>query len=408
MQGAVDRNMEFDSRHSYASSSDEEDEISEGEPDEDIETRMPQETESSLRQSGRLMADEIEAIKRETDALKQEVEELRDHIRVVPALKEHVNKVTKDRDALISEAEHKAAIKEKIKKERDTLRHEIEKLRSQCEENGQLEDQLNALIQTCKDITEERDNLLLKAQIKTADKNTLNKVTNALKLETQHLFNQREASALLEDQLNVARKQYDEIAKERDSFKLRYRRSKEDYDAMRKITESLKAETENLRAQLNDHASLKEELDAQILECDGIANERDSSKLRYLRSESNNRAMREATEALKHEAEEIRTQLKNSAVLQRQLHSARQQCKKIKEDRDAYELRAQRIGDSRDDIKIERDALKVESEDLRAKIKHTDLLEKQIKAVRLQCDNIKRETDIYKLKFDRQEGIQAL
>jgi hypothetical protein len=45
---------------------------------------------------------------------------------------------------------------------------------------------------------------------------------------------------------------------------------------------------------------------------------------------------------------------------------------------------------------IERDARKLESEDLRPRMKHTDLLEKQIKAVRLQCENIKTETDFYK------------
>jgi hypothetical protein len=41
-------------------------------------------------------------------------------------------------------------------------------------------------------------------------------------------------------------------------------------------------------------------------------------------------------------------------------------------------------------------------------MKHTDLLEKQIKAVRLQCENIKTETDFYKWKFDKQEGIETL
>jgi hypothetical protein len=395
--------VDLDLRYTDASSSGEEQVVDEGETDEDniAESGMPQDTR-------RNMAGEIEAIKRERDALTLEVEELRDHIRSVWVLKEHVDKVTKERDVLISEAEHEAAIIENLKKERDALRHETEKLRAQCEESGKLEDRLNSLIQTCKDIAEERDALLLKAQIKPADKDTLNKVRDALKLETQNLLDQREANALLEDQLNVARMQCDEIAKERDSLKLRYRRSEEDFNAARKFTECLKVETEKLRAQLNGYALLKEEIDAEILQRDVIAKERDSSKIKYLRSESNSKAVREVMEALKIETEEIRAKLKNSSVLQKQLNSARQQYGKLKKERNVYELRAQQIVENREDVKIERDALKLEAENFRARVKHANLLEKQIKAVRLQCDNIKTEIDLYKLKSDRQQRIETL
>jgi hypothetical protein len=46
------------------------------------------------------------------------------------------------------------------------------------------ENQLNCPIQKCKDITEERDTLLLEAQIITADGDILNRDRDALKLET--------------------------------------------------------------------------------------------------------------------------------------------------------------------------------------------------------------------------------
>jgi DNA repair exonuclease SbcCD ATPase subunit len=390
----------LDSRYSDAASSGEQDEVAEGEAavDNIIETGMAQDRGSPLLYTGRCMTGEIEAIKLERDALKREAEELRDQCRGAWALKQHVDKVTEERDALILEAERKAKITENIMEERDALRLEAEELRAQREEGRKLEDQLNFLIQKSKDIGEERDALMSKAQNKAVNNNNLNIFRVALKHETQNIIAQRKATALLEEQLNFVRLQCNDIAEERDSFKLRYRCSEADCNAIRKLRESLKDEIEKLRPQLKDYALLKEKLNSEILLCEDIAKERDSCKLKYQRSYNNSKVIRKVMEALKYETEEIRATFKNSALLEKELNTARQQCENIKKERNVYKLRAQRIAESRNDIKIERDALKLETENLRAKIKHTDLLENQIKAVMLQCNNIKTEIDLNKLK----------
>jgi chromosome segregation ATPase len=205
-----------------------------------IDPRMPQERESPLRHTGRRLAGEIETIKRETGAIKQQVEELGE--------KEHVDKVTELRDALISAAEAKAAIREKLKNERDTLRHETETRRAQSEENGKLEDQLNTPILKCKDITEDREDLLQRAQIEAAD-DTLTKVRDKLKLEKQTLLEVHRTCDFLEDQLNFARKEEDNIAKEKVSVKLQSRGIKTHETANRKATKSIIVELEHLHAQ---------------------------------------------------------------------------------------------------------------------------------------------------------------
>jgi hypothetical protein len=63
------------------------------------------------------------------------------------ALKEHVAKVTDERDILLLEAKNNADITGKIKKERNALELAAEKLRAQCDESGKLEERLNFLIQ---------------------------------------------------------------------------------------------------------------------------------------------------------------------------------------------------------------------------------------------------------------------
>lgn len=385
--------MELDSRYSDAFSSGEEDEVHEGAVGEDntIETRMTEERGSPLLYTERYMTGETETTKEGTAALKLEAEEVR-------AQSKHVQKVIKEGDTLVLEAEYKAAIRENIMEERDALRLEAEELRAQREEGRKLEDQLNFLIQKSKDIGEERDALMSKAQNKAVNNNNLNIFRVALKHETQNIIAQRKATALLEEQLNFVRLQCNDIAEERDSFKLRYRCSEADCNAIRKLRESLKDEIEKLRPQLKDYALLKEKLNSEILLCEDIAKERDSCKLKYQRSYNNSKVIRKVMEALKYETEEIRATFKNSALLEKELNTARQQCENIKKERNVYKLRAQRIAESRNDIKIERDALKLETENLRAKIKHTDLLENQIKAVMLQCNNIKTEIDLNKLK----------
>jgi hypothetical protein len=185
--------MEFDSRYSHASSI-EEDQIDEGETDEDniIDSGMPQERESPLRHTRRRLADVIETIKRETGAMKQQVEVLGN--------KELVDKVTEMRDELISGAERRAAIREraaiveKARNEVDMLRRERETRWAQIEGSGKLAYLLNTPLLICDYIPEERD-LLTNAEIEAADADEIKKVIDNLKRETQDLLEAHMACA---------------------------------------------------------------------------------------------------------------------------------------------------------------------------------------------------------------------
>jgi chromosome segregation ATPase len=200
-------------------------------------------------------------------------------------------------------------------------------LRAQFKESGKPEDQLNFPIQKCKDIKEERDVSLLEAQIIAADR-------DALKRETNNLQAQQRAVALLKAQLNLIRVQCDEIAKERNSFKLRSRRSEADRKTISKVIEALKIGTEELRVQFNDYC-----------------------------------------------------------LLEKQLDTIRQQCENVNKERNALILRAQLMAQSKESIKIERDALKLQIENFRAKINDADQLEMQLNVVTEDSDNIAKESD---------------
>jgi hypothetical protein len=397
------RNKELDSQYSDASCSGEEDEVDEGETCKDniMQTRMDQDRGPPLIYPRRGKAGETETMKWERDDLVLEVEKLRGQFRDAWALKELFDKVTEERDNLLLKAEVKAEITGNIKKERDALKLETEKLRTQCDESGKLEERLNFLIQECKYITKERDAMRLEAQIIAADKDTLNKVRDVLELETKNHLDQSKAAALLQEKINAVRIQCEDIAKERNSFKLKYRRSEADSSDIRNVWEALKVEREKLRAKFKDYNLIKEQLKVLSVQCGDIAEERDSFNLRYLRSEANIKATRNAVEALKVETEELRAQFKDYALLEKQLNTVRQQCEDIKKERNIFILKAQKAAESKGIIMIERDTLKLEIENLRAKIKDADPLQKQLHSARLLCDNIKRERDFYELKARR-------
>jgi hypothetical protein len=75
-------------------------------------------------------------------------------------------------------------------------------------------------------------------------------------------------------------------------------------------------------------------------------------------------------ETMKVETEELRTQLNNYALLEKQVHTVRRKFEDITKQRITYILRGQKAAESKGAIMIERDTLKLETEKLRAKIKN--------------------------------------
>jgi exonuclease SbcC len=337
------------------------------------------------------MAEESEAIKRERDALKQEAEELRDQCRGALALKEHIDEVIKERDALILEAQHNAVIIKNTMEERDALRLEIEKLQARSKDSGKLEEKLNSLKQICRDITKERDALSLKTQDIAADTAVLKEERNALELETKNLRAQCEKTALLEKELKDVKAQRDFIAKERDSFQYRHRRSEKECKSIKKCMETLKVETEAFRTQSENYALLQGKLNTIRQQCEKIREERNAFILKtQILAESRATILIER-DALKLETENFQSKIKHTDMYEKELNAARRHCDDIKKDRDFYKLKARQAAENTDALKKDIDALTLEIEELRAQCKKNSLLEKQLKYVRQECENIKKE-----------------
>ncbi|XP_023705574.1 coiled-coil domain-containing protein 186-like [Cryptotermes secundus] len=278
--------MELGSSYSDASSSREEDEVDEGQTDQD-----------DIIATG--MAQEIEAIKWERDALKREIEELQNQCRGIWPLKGLAYEVAGERKLFTLEEELKAEITENIMEERQVLRLRLE--------------------------TEE-----VRDQIKSSDKRALNNARGALKLATENLLDQRKAAARLEEQLNRARKRYEGITTERESAKLKCQKSEADCKDMRKNLEALRAERGKLLAHIKNYGLPKEQFIAAKVQCANVTKERDSIAERSIRSQANSNSCKKIIEALKVEGREFRDQFKDYDLMQKQLNTVREQCENIK------------------------------------------------------------------------------
>jgi hypothetical protein len=213
-QAAMPQNTKLDSRDLHASSSGEEDEINECEfgANNTKETIMIRNSGSQQLYERMCISGKSEAMKWERAAMNLE-DEVRDQTK-----ENYTKNHRRERDVHLLEAEN-------IKEDSDAPKFETEKLRKQCEENGKLEDQLSPLKQKFKNITKKRDSLLLEGRTIAENIDTLIKDRPAIILEIKRLRAQRKTAALLEEQLKFARKQYDDIAKETDTFRLKCRRS---------------------------------------------------------------------------------------------------------------------------------------------------------------------------------------
>ncbi|PNF43995.1 hypothetical protein B7P43_G17923 [Cryptotermes secundus] len=395
--------MELDSRYSGASSSGEEDEVDEGGTDVNntIKSGMAQDRGSPILCTGKCMAGEIEALKRERDAQQREIDELRDQCRDTWALKSHADKVTEERDALIVEAELNAQIARNLKRERDALRHETEELKAQCEHIGELKDQLHILMQKCRKMTDERDAWISKAQSMEANGDVLKRERNALKLETRKLRAQGEKAALLEEELKDVKVQLAFIAKERDSFQQRYRRSEKDSKSMNKIIEGLKLEAEELRKKNESNALLEKQLTAARRQCDAATKERNAFILKAQQVTQTKGTLQMKIDALKVEVEDLRSKNNERQLQQDELSALRRLCDDMERDRDFYKLEARRAAETRVAQTKVIDALKLKIEDLHVQCKKSSLLEKLLNTADQQWDNMRKERNAFILKAQK-------
>jgi chromosome segregation ATPase len=238
-------------------------------------------------------------------------------------------------------------------------------------------------------LTEERGALILDAERKVAMLENIKKERDALKLEVQNVQVQRKDGAALEGRLNFLLQKCEDITEERDALLLGYRR-------IARERKALLLERITLKDQCKDSTIMQQELNSLKVKSDHIEREKDCYKLRARRLAAKCEGMEKAIEDQKVEAEEIQAKFKYFVPLERELSTLRQQCKNITKERNTFMLRAQRKAESRVAIMIERDALKLEVDNLRTKIKEIHLEENQMCVARMQCQNFKGDGEVFK------------
>jgi predicted nucleic acid-binding Zn-ribbon protein len=246
----------------------------------------------------------IEFLKKENDALKLEVQNVRVQL-------------TEERDALVLDAERKASMIEFLKEENDALKVEVLNVRVQREDDTALNDKLSFLLRKCNDITAERDALLLEYRRISGEK-------NALRDEARNLRDQFKDPAVLQEELNALRVQRDDNKRERDAFELRARQLAGKCSAMTKVMESLQLENEKNRARFQDFAPMERELNNIRQQCENITNER---------------------KAVLIEMEDLKAKIKDSDELETQLRNAKMLYEELKSERDLLKTKIQSKAD---------------------------------------------------------------
>jgi hypothetical protein len=385
--------MEFNSRYSDGFPSGEEGEVYEGEVGVDniIETGLAQDRGSQLLHKRMCIGGKIETTKKGKAALELEAG-------VVPAQRKHYQKVINELEALILEREHKAATTENITEEGDALRVETEELLVQREDCGKLEDQLKFLTQTRKDITKESYALLSEVQDVVDNKVTLSKDKDVLKLEAINIRALHKATVLLEKKLKVVKVEYDSIIKEAYTFESRHQCPELNIKAIRKAVEDLQLVAKEIRSKIKDCASLEQELNTVKQNCERIKKDRNVFILRVQKIAKSIEIMRRKRDDLNLEKENLRTKIKDVALVENQIDATRLLCEDIEKERDIYKLKSQKAARGRGVIMKDIDALKSEKEKLLAQCKKNALLEKQLKTANQDCDNMKNERNAFILK----------
>jgi chromosome segregation ATPase len=172
---------------------------------------------------------------------------------------------------------------------------------------------------------------------------------------------------------------------------------------------TLEKQVKELQARCNDFDLVKQELKAVTAERNELAREKIFLKTRARRSEAKCDAMRKSIDGLKTETEESRAEIKRFVPLQSELNVAKQNCENIKKQRNSFILRAHRTEKTKENVEFERDALKREVEELRARLKETEELKAELQNQKMKSQELKSERDHFKSKFQwKSESRKAM
>jgi chromosome segregation ATPase len=200
----------------------------------------------------------------------------------------------------------------------------------------------------------------------------------ALKVEIEEMRTQLEHYTLLEKQLCTLRQECENVKKDRTAFMLKAKQIAESREAIKFDCNVMKLEKEKLESKITEADLVEEKLKTATRLCENMKRDRDHLKLKARWAGGSRKAMQEDIDNLKLEIENLRVQCKNSAVLEKQLQTARQQYENIKKERNAFILRAQRIAADRDSMRKERDDLKHLAEKLLSPVLGSSSTEEEV------------------------------
>jgi hypothetical protein len=140
------------------------------------------------------ISEEKGAMMNGVDARKLEVEQFRGQFKKATALEEQLNRMTvecnelrKDREALIYEAISISEEKEAITKDRNALKLEVEKLRGQCKKATTLEEQLNQMTVESNELRKDREALIYEVISISEEKEDIKRDRDVLTLEIENV-----------------------------------------------------------------------------------------------------------------------------------------------------------------------------------------------------------------------------
>lgn len=323
--------------------------------------------------------------------VKFDVESLGHQLSESAVMKEKVDFLILKCEEITDERDALLLLSQRTKEDRDAMESEARKLRSQWKKTALLEDEIKAVCDKRDHIAKERDSLKCRVRRSEANCESLKKAMQSQKAETQELRAQFKHYALQQEALNVMRQEREYVTKERNTYMVKAQRKAERSDALKFERDALKAEIESLRSKIRDTDELEKQIRTTELNCENFERERDNLKSKVRWMAGDREAMRLKVDALKPERDELLAQYNKIAVLERQLSNEKQQCENVRKEIRELLLSSQATAEDREAMRKEKRALKLERQRLRGRCRNCSSLEQELGARNQHCEAVQQE-----------------
>jgi chromosome segregation ATPase len=231
--------------------------------------------------------------------------------------------------------------------------------------------------------------------------NLIEEKRDKMRLEIQRLIDLCQKVAELQEQLNVVRDEYEDMMKERDSYRLRARNSEASCEAMTKLVEEKTAEAQKMKVQSKSVGRLQNKLDSERQQHADIVKDRDHYGEIAQREEACKNAIKIRKNAVKVEIEKLKAKVKETDLLEENIHMTETRRDNNKREGTILKSRVKWMTADRDSMIRDRDALKAEIDQLRPQGNEIEILEEKLNAQRQESESIKRENKGLILKLQR-------